>query len=76
MPHTRVLTPKLHRIVVPESVCNPGRLVQVTDVELVEIGQTPQSDVMIYSTKGHEDVQLKVICPFPIALREISVGNG
>lgn len=63
IPHTLLLTPKVHTMV-SESL---GRwmFVQVIDVVLVEDGQSPQSAVIMYSKEEQEEdteVQLNVTC--------------
>ena len=74
IPHTLLLTAKVHTIV-SESL-GGGRLVQVIDVVLVESGQSPQSAVIMYSIEEQAEVQLNVTCVWLISVRLILVGGG
>ena len=77
IPHTLLLTAKVHTVV-SESL-GGGRLVQVVDAVLVESGQSPQSAVIMYSKEEQEadtEVQLNVMCVWLTSVKLILVGGG
>ena len=75
MSHTLLLTVNVHSVS-PESV-GSWKSVQVTVELLIETGQTPQSESMMYSIEEHrEDVQLNETRLPVILVRLTTFGGG
>ena len=76
-PHTLLFTLKVHSVAF-EAV-GSWKLKQATTEVLMEGGQAPQSDVMMYSTEeqgGDSEVQLNITCPLLILTRLTACGGG